>query len=479
MDLIFEKSRPGRSAGSIPACDVPEADLDQLIDPSLLRSDVDLPELAEVDLIRHYTALSRRNFGVDAGFYPLGSCTMKYNPKINEDVAGLPVFTALHPLAPDEFAQGNLQLMHELQAYLSEIFGMAAFTLQPAAGAHGELTGIMIIRKYFETRGDHRRQILIPDAAHGTNPASGALCGFETVTVRSNAQGGVDIDHLRERMTGDVAGLMLTNPNTLGLFERNIETIAALVHGRGGLLYCDGANANAFMGKTRPGDLGFDVIQLNLHKTFSTPHGGGGPGSGPVGVSKDLVDYLPAPRIAKDGDRYVWKEDFPDSIGRVRTFYGNFNVMVKAYAYIRSLGPDGLKKVSETAVLNANYLKERLRPFYDLAYDRICMHECIFSGRRQVRESGVHTVDIAKRLLDYGYHPPTIYFPMIVPEAIMIEPTETESLETLDAFCEAMIAIAREAREQPDLVKSAPLTTPVKRLDEVRAAREPDVCWKG
>jgi glycine dehydrogenase subunit 2 len=479
MDLIFEKSRPGRTAGSIPACDVPEVSPDQVIDQKLLREDVDLPEVAEVDLIRHYTTLSRRNFGVDVGFYPLGSCTMKYNPKINEDVARLPGFTALHPLAPAEFAQGSLRMMVELQKYLSEIFGMADFTLQPAAGAHGELTGVMIMKKYFEARGDHRRQILIPDAAHGTNPASGALCGFQTVTVSSNAEGGVDIEHLSELMTGDAVGLMLTNPNTLGLFERNIEAIAAVVHGRGGLLYCDGANANAFMGKTRAGDLGFDVIQLNLHKTFSTPHGCGGPGSGPVGVSGKLVDYLPVPRIIKDGDGYAWKEDFPDTIGRVRAFYGNFNVMVKAYAYIRSLGPDGLKKVSENAVLNANYLKEKLKPHFDLAYDRTCMHECVFTGRRQVSQSGVHTADIAKRLLDYGYHPPTIYFPMIVPEAIMIEPNETESLETLDAFCDVMIAIAREAREDPDRVKSAPLTTPVRRLDEVRAAREPDVCWKG
>ena len=479
MDLIFEKSRPGRTAGSIPVCDVPEVILEQVIEQRLLREDVDLPEVAEVDLIRHYTMLSRRNFGVDVGFYPLGSCTMKYNPKVNEDVARLPGFTELHPLASAEFAQGSLRLMVELQIFLSEIFGMDDFTLQPAAGAHGELTGVMMMKKYFETRGDHRRQILIPDAAHGTNPASGALCGFQTVTVRSNAEGGVDVDHLSDLMTGDVAGLMLTNPNTLGLFERNIEAIAEIVHGRGGLLYCDGANANAFMGKTRPGDLGFDVIQLNLHKTFSTPHGSGGPGSGPVGVMKNLLDYLPVPRIVKDGDRYAWREDYPDSIGRVRAFHGNFNVMVKAYTYIRTLGPEGLKKCSEVAVLNANYLKEKLKPYYDLAYDRTCMHECVFTGRRQVQESGVHTSDIAKRLLDYGYHPPTIYFPMIVPEAMMIEPNETESLETLDAFCDVMMAIARESRENPDMVKSAPLTTPVKRLDEVRAAREPDVCWKG
>ena len=478
MELIFEKSRPGRIAASIPKCDVPEAAVEGIIDKNLLRGDIDLPEVAEVDLIRHFTALSKRNFGVDVGFYPLGSCTMKYNPKINEDVSRLPGFTSLHPYAPAEFSQGSLQLMFELRQYLSEIFGMADFALQPAAGAHGELTGVMVIKKCFEIKGEKRTKILIPDAAHGTNPASGALCGYQVVTLRSNSEGGVDVDHLRELMSGDVAGLMLTNPNTLGLFERNIERVAEIVHGSGGFLYCDGANANAFMGKTRPGDLGFDVIQLNLHKTFSTPHGCGGPGSGPVGVRRDLVPYLPVPRVVKAEEGYAWNYDYPDSIGRVRAFYGNFNVMVKAYTYIRSLGPGGLKRVSESAVLNANYIKEKLKPYYDLPYDRTCMHECVFSGRRQVKESGVHTSDIAKRLLDYGYHPPTIYFPMIVPEAIMIEPNETESIETLDAFCDTMINIAREVKETPDLVKSAPLTTPVKRLDDVKAAREPDVCWK-
>jgi glycine dehydrogenase subunit 2 len=478
MDLIFEKSRPGRTAGGIPASDVPDVNIEALIGRGLLRDDIDLPEVAEVDLIRHYTSLSRRNFGVDIGFYPLGSCTMKYNPKINEDVAKLPGFTALHPLASADFCQGSLQLMDDLRKYLCEIFGMADFSLQPAAGAHGELTGVMMIKKYFEKRGEERRRLLIPDAAHGTNPASGALCGFQTVTVRSNVAGGIDMDHLRTLMTEDTAGLMLTNPNTLGLFERNIEAVAHLVHARGGLLYGDGANANAFLGKTRPGDLGFDAIQLNLHKTFSTPHGSGGPGSGPVGVTEKLMDYLPLPRIVKKDGRYGWEEDYPDSIGRLRAFHGNFNVMVKAYAYIRTLGPEGLKKTSEIAVLNANYVMEKLKPHYDLPYDRICMHECVFTGKRQVREKGVHTSDIAKRLLDYGYHPPTIYFPMIVPEAIMIEPSETESLETLDAFCDTMIAIAGEARDNPELVKSAPLTTPVRRLDEVRAAREPDVCWR-
>lgn len=477
MELIFEKSQVGRVASSVPKSDVPEAAVESIIDKSLLNDEVDLPEVAEVDLIRHYTQLSKRNFGVDVGFYPLGSCTMKYNPKVNEEAAKLPGFTTLHPYAPVEFSQGSMKLMYELRQYLSEIFGMADFALQPAAGAHGELAGVMVMKKYFEKRGEKRTQILIPDAAHGTNPASGALCGYQVITVRSNTDGGVDIDHLRELMTESIAGLMLTNPNTLGLFERNIEEVAKIVHDKGGFLYCDGANANAFMGITKPGDLGIDVIQLNLHKTFSTPHGCGGPGSGPVGVGKDLVPYLPIPRVVKKGKDYDWEYNYPDSIGRVRAFYGNFNVMVKAYTYIRSLGPDGLKRASEIAVLNANYVKEKLKPYYDIAYDRICMHECVFSGKRQVREGGVHTTDIAKRLLDYGYHPPTIYFPLIVPEAIMIEPNETESKETLDAFCETMIHIAKEAKDNPDLVKSAPLTTPVRRLDDVKAAREPDVCW--
>jgi len=478
VELIFEKSRPGRSATTLPGCDVPEAAIEGFIDKNLLRDNLDLPEVAEGDLIRHYIGLSRLNFGVDNGFYPLGSCTMKYNPKINEDIAKLPGFACLHPYAPAEFSQGSLQLMYELKQYLCEIFGMADFTLQPAAGAHGELTGVMTIKKCFEKRGDKRSKILIPDAAHGTNPASSALCGYQVVTVRSSHVGGVDIDHLSELMAEDVAALMLTNPNTLGLFERNIEQVGKIVHTKGGFLYCDGANANAFMGKTRPGDQGVDVIQLNLHKTFSTPHGGGGPGSGPVGVGKTLAPFLPIPRVAKTDQGYVLDENCPDAVGRVRAFYGNFNVMLKAYTYIRSLGPDGLRRVSENAVLNANYIKEKLKPYYDLAYDRACMHECVFSGKRQLKESGVHTTDIAKRLLDYGYHPPTIYFPLIVPEAIMIEPGETESRETLDAFCDTMITIAREAKENPELVRSAPLTTPVRRLDDVKAAREPDVCWK-
>jgi len=478
MELIFEISKPGRNAADVTASDVPTVNIEDAIGKKYLRKELDLPEVAEVDLVRHYTNLSRRNFGVDLGFYPLGSCTMKYNPKVNENIAVLPGFTGLHPYADDESAQGNLQLMYEMQKYLSNIFGMAEFTLQPAAGAHGELTGIMMIKKYFEKKNEKRPLILIPDTAHGTNPASGALCGFETVTLRSNSEGGVDIDHLMSLMTKDVAGLMLTNPNTLGLFERNIEKVAQIVHGKGGLLYGDGANANAFLGKARPGDLGFDVIQLNLHKTFSTPHGGGGPGSGPVGVCAKLVNYLPVPRIIKTGHSYNWSGKFPDTIGRIRSFYGNFNVVVKAYTYIRSLGAEGLTHATEMAVLNANYIKEKLKPYFDLPYDRVCMHECVFSGKRQVAQNGVHTTDIAKRLIDFGYHPPTIYFPLIVPEAIMIEPTETESKETLDTFCDAMIAIANEAKENPQRVKDAPLTTPVSRLDEVLAARKPDVCWK-
>lgn len=478
MELIFEISKPGRAAAGIPANDVPSINIEQAIGRQYLRDDLDLPEVAEIDLVRHYTNLSRRNFGVDLGFYPLGSCTMKYNPKMNENVAALPGFTGLHPYADVKSAQGNLRLLYDMQKYLCAIFGMAEFTLQPAAGAHGELTGVMMIKKYFEKKGQKRKIILIPDAAHGTNPASSALCGFEIRELKSNGEGGVDIEHLESLMTEDVAALMLTNPNTLGLFERNIEKVASIVHGKGGLLYGDGANANAFLGKVRPGDLGFDVIQLNLHKTFSTPHGGGGPGSGPVGVSKALLDFLPIPRIVRKDDTFKWSEKFPDSIGRVHAFYGNFNVIVKAYTYIRSLGTEGLKRATEMAVLNANYIKERLKPYFDLPYDRVCMHECVFSGSRQVAQSSVHTSDIAKKLIDYGYHPPTIYFPLIVPEAIMIEPTETESKETLDTFCDAMIAIAREAKENPEGVKNAPVSTPVSRLDEVLAARKPDVCWK-
>ncbi|HOJ51196.1 MAG TPA: aminomethyl-transferring glycine dehydrogenase subunit GcvPB [Syntrophales bacterium] len=479
MELIFEKSRQGSKGYRVPEADVPECDLDREIPPTLLRKELDLPELAEVDVVRHYTALSRMNFGVDTGFYPLGSCTMKYNPKINEDLSRLPGFEKLHPYAPVEWSQGALKLMYELKILLCEIFGMADFSLQPAAGAHGELTGMMICRKYFEKKKERRTRILIPDTAHGTNPASGALGGFEVLTVPSDAEGNIDLAHLRQMMTDEVAALMLTNPNTLGLFERHIEEIADIVHVKGGILYGDGANANAFLGRCRPGDLGFDLIQINLHKTFSSPHGAGGPGSGPVGVAAHLVDFLPGPQVVKEGDTYALKYDLPDSIGRVRSFYGNFAVFVRAYAYIRALGAEGLKKVADMAVLNANYVRARLKPFFDLPYDRICMHECVFSGRRQLKSAGVRTAHMAKRLIDYGFHPPTVYFPLIVPEAMMIEPTETESLKTLDEFCEAMIAIAREAEADPNTLRQAPLTTPLRHLDEVLAAREPDLAWKG
>ncbi len=474
MELIFEKSRVGRRASEIQGFDVPAVELDA----SLVRAEIDLPEVAEIDLVRHYTQLSRRNFGVDIGFYPLGSCTMKYNPKINEDMAKLAGFTEAHPYAPEAWSQGSLQLMFELEKDLREICGMDAFTLQPAAGAHGELTGVMLIKKYFEKRGEKRSKMLIPDAAHGTNPASSALCGYEIVSVKSNAEGGLDLDSLRELMTEEVAGLMLTNPNTLGLFERNITEVAKIVHAKGGLFYCDGANTNAYMGITRPGDLGFDVIQLNLHKSFSTPHGGGGPGSGPVGVKQILTDFLPVPRIELNDGVYSFVGDKPDSIGKMKAFYGNFGVMVKAFTYIRSLGAKGLKRAAENAVLNANYVMARLSPHFDVAYQRVCMHECVLTSEKQVRENGINTKDIAKRMIDYGIHPPTIYFPMIVHEAMMFEPTETESKETLDEFCDVMIEIAGEAKTNPQIIHDAPLTTPVNRLDEVKAAREPRVVYQ-
>lgn len=479
MDLIFEKSRLGRRAGSLPPCDVPPVVMAEAIGEGLLRDDVDLPEVGEAEIIRHYTHLAQKNFGVDQGFYPLGSCTMKYNPRINEEIARLDGFTSLHPCTPLEDCQGNLRIIWELERYLAEICGMDAFTVQPAAGAHGELTGIMVMKKYFAARGEMRTHMLIPDTSHGTNPASCALCGLAVRTIRSARDGGIDVVCLEEAMTDDVVGLMLTNPNTLGLFERNIERIAAVVHDRGGLLYCDGANANALLGITRPGDMGFDLIQVNLHKTFSAPHGSGGPGSGPLGVTARLEPYLPIPRVVERNGRYMWEHNYPDSIGRVRSFHGNFLVLVKAYAYIRSLGADGLRRVAENAVLNANYLKEKLKAYWDLPFDRPCMHECVFSAERVQRETGVRTMDIAKRLIDYGFHPPTIAFPLIVREAIMIEPTETETKETLDDFCAAMIRICREVVEEPDLVKSAPHTMPTRRLDEVQAARKPVVVWPG
>lgn len=474
MPLIFERSVPGRIAYSLPACDVPDAPLDELIPAALLReAPPALPEVYEVDVVRHYTALSRRNFGVDNGFYPLGSCTMKYNPKINEDAAALPGFSRIHPYQPESSIQGALELMFTLQNDLAAITGMDQVTLQPAAGAHGEFTGLMLIRAYHESRGEKRTKVLVPDSSHGTNPASAAAAGYESVTIPSDDRGLVDIDALRAAVGLDTAALMLTNPNTLGLFEEQIEDIAAIVHGAGGLLYYDGANSNAILGIARPGDMGFDVVHLNLHKTMSTPHGGGGPGAGPVGVKEKLAPFLPTPTVERRDDG-SFALDFrrPASIGRVKAYYGNYGILVRAYAYIRSLGPDGLRRVSELAVLNANYLFRRLAHAFDVPYDRVCKHEFVLSGK-SLKAHGVRTLDVAKRLLDFGYHPPTIYFPINVEECLMIEPTETESKETLDAFADTLLRIVEEAKTNPDIVKNAPHTTVVRRLDEAAAARRP------
>lgn len=472
--LIFEISKPGRIGYSLPEIDVPETDIDRLLPEDYIRTkEPELPEVSELDIIRHYTALSKRNHGVDSGFYPLGSCTMKYNPKINEDVARLPGFAHIHPLQDESSVQGALELMYDLMEHLKEITGMDEVTLQPAAGAHGEWTGLMLIRAYHEANGDfHKTKVIIPDSAHGTNPASATVAGFETITVKSNEFGLVDIDDLKRVVGSDTAALMLTNPNTLGLFEENIVEMAEIVHAVGGKLYYDGANLNAIMGKARPGDMGFDVVHLNLHKTFTGPHGGGGPGSGPVGVKKELIPFLPKPVLVKKNNEFCFDYDRPQSIGRIKPFYGNFGINVRAYTYIRTMGPDGLRQVTENAVINANYMMRSLAPYYDLPYDRHCKHEFVISGRRQ-KKLGVRTLDIAKRLLDFGFHPPTIYFPLNVEESVMIEPTETESKETLDAFIETMIQISKEAEENPEIVQEAPHTTVVGRLDETKAARKP------
>ena len=423
--------------------------------------------------MRHYTALSNRNHGLDSGFYPLGSCTMKYNPKINENVARFNGFAHIHPYQDPKTVQGALELMYDLQEHLTEITGMDQVTLQPAAGAHGEWTGLMMIRAYHEANGDTQRtKVIVPDSAHGTNPASASVAGLETITVKSDENGLVDLEDLKRVVGEDTAALMLTNPNTLGLFEENILEIAKTVHDAGGKLYYDGANLNAVLSKARPGDMGFDVVHLNLHKTFTGPHGGGGPGSGPVGVKAELIPFLPKPIVTKKNDEFVLDYDRPQSIGRVKPYYGNFGINVRAYTYIRSMGPDGLKAVTENAVINANYMMRRLAPFFDLPYDRHCKHEFVLSGRKQ-KKLGVRTLDIAKRLLDFGYHPPTIYFPLNVEEGMMIEPTETESKETLDAFIDAMIQIAKEVEETPEIVQEAPHTTVIKRLDETLAARKP------
>ncbi len=472
--LIFEISKPGRIGYSLPSLDIPEVSKEELIPSEFIRkNDADLPEVSELDIMRHYTALSKRNHGVDSGFYPLGSCTMKYNPKMNESAARLNGFAHIHPLQPESSVQGALELMYDLQEHLIEITGMDEVTLQPAAGAHGEWTGLMMIRAFHEANGDNNRtKVIVPDSAHGTNPASATVAGFDTITVKSNDDGLVDLEDLKRVVGEDTAALMLTNPNTLGLFEENILEMAQIVHDAGGKLYYDGANLNAVLSQARPGDMGFDVVHLNLHKTFTGPHGGGGPGSGPVGVKKDLIPYLPKPVLIKTEDGFTFDYNRPDSIGRVKPYYGNFGINVRAYTYIRSMGPDGLKAVTEYAVLNANYMMRKLAPFFDLPYDRHCKHEFVLSGRRQ-KKLGVRTLDIAKRLLDFGYHPPTIYFPLNVEECIMIEPTETESKETLDSFIDAMIQIAKETEENPEIVQDAPHTTVIKRLDETKAARKP------
>ena len=487
-ELIFLKSRPGVKGVSLPESGLTDEAIKKLIPEEMLRRDLPLPEVSELDCVRHFIRLSQMNFSVDTHFYPLGSCTMKYNPKVNEEIARLPGFTDLHPYEDENNIQGMLELLYNMEKHLCAIFGYDAFTLQPAAGAHGELTALMMIKAYHRDRGDAKRnKVIIPDSAHGTNPASVSMVGYQAVVVGSNGRGNLDIKALKTVVGDDTAGLMLTNPNTLGLFDEHILEAAEIIHKAGGLLYYDGANANANLGICRPADLGFDVAHFNLHKTFSTPHGGGGPGSGPVGVNKKLEPFLPIPRIVKDGSDFRFSpacrqagiSDFPRSIGKVHSFYGNVNVIVKAYAYIRSLGAKGLKQVSEKAVGNANYMMNRLKEHYWLPYDRTCQHEFVISAKWQKEKYGVKALDIAKRLIDYGFHPPTIYFPLIVEEALMIEPTESESKETIDAFCDAMITIAKECETNPEIVRSAPHDTPVRRLDEAKAAREPDLNYFG
>jgi glycine dehydrogenase subunit 2 len=485
--LIFERSQTGRKGYRLPALDVDETPMDEILPAEFRRTDdlEGVPEVSEVDVVRHFTRISTWNYNIDLGMYPLGSCTMKYNSRLNEKVARIPGFANLHPLAPEEDAQGALQLLYELQQHLSEITGLAAVSLQPAAGAHGEMTGVMIIRAFLDARDGvgeedqpRRRVMLIPDSAHGTNPASAHLSGFTVKTVRSTAEGQTDLDALRELCAaGDVAGLMLTNPNTVGLFERNIREICDIVHEAGGLVYMDGANMNALVGWARPGDMGVDVIHLNLHKTFSTPHGGGGPGSGPCCCTKELEPFLPVPRITRAEDRYQLDFNYPHTIGRVKAFYGNFGMAVRALSYIETHGADGLREATEAAVLNARVIAHELTSDYDKPFDAPPMHEVVFTDKRQSRK-GVHTLDIAKRLIDYGFHPMTIYFPLIVQGAMLIEPTESVGRQEIQQFVEAMRAIAREAIEDPELVTGAPHTTRIGRLDEAAAARKPVLRWK-
>ena len=469
--LLWEKGKKGRKGMSIPAMDVPEVELDA----ALAGNGPDFPDLSEVDVVRHYTRLSQWNFGVDSGMYPLGSCTMKYNPKINEKMAALPGLACAHPMLDDEHVQGSIRIMYELQEYLARITGMAATSLQPSAGAQGELAGMLVIAAYHRANGENRTKILIPDTAHGTNPASAALCGYTAVPVASNADGVLDPESVAALMDEETAGIMVTNPNTLGLFEANILKVAEIVHAKGGLVYGDGANMNAVMGVADISKCGVDVMHLNLHKTFSTPHGGGGPGAGPICVVEKLARFLPAPLAVKEGDTYRLDWSNPDTIGRVHAFHGNYGVLVKAYSYILSMGGANLKKASQLAVLNANYIKARLKGHLELPYDRPCMHECVFSDEKQ-HEYKVSTLDIAKRLIDYGYHPPTVYFPLVVAGAIMIEPTETECKEDIDQFIDALLAILEEAKMSPELLHAAPVKTKLQRLDETLAARKPCLC---
>lgn len=472
MKTIFEKEN------NTGICLTDEKEDLSFLDSAFLRSGkVGLPNVGELEVLRHYKELSDKNFCIEKGFYPLGSCTMKYNPKVNELAASLEGFVNLHPHTADENSQGSLKLMYLLQEALKRITGMDAVTLQPAAGAHGELTGMMVVKKYFEVKGEKRTKVIIPDSAHGTNPASAHMCGFEIISVKSNEKGQVDIEALKEVLDSEVAAIMMTNPNTLGIFEENVLEISKLMHENGSLLYYDGANFNAIMGYTNPKLMGFDVVHLNLHKTFATPHGGGGPGAGPVCVVEKLKEYLPTPVVKFDGEKYFKEYNLEHSIGHVRGFYGNFGVLVRAYSYILMMG-ENLKNATEDAVLNANYLKEKLKKYYDLPYDEPCMHEFVLSGERQKHNFGISTLNIAKRLMDSNTHPPTVYFPLIVHEAIMIEPTESETKAKLDEFIDTMISIAKECEDDSEKILSAPHTTPVKRVDETLAARHPDLCFK-
>ena len=476
--LIFEQSHPGRTAVSLPELDVPEKPLAELVPERFLRKQPPrLPEVSEIQLVRHFTRLSQRNFCVDTHFYPLGSCTMKYNPKVNERVASLDGFAHLHPYQPEEEVQGVLQLMYETQECLSEICGMDRFTLQPAAGAHGELLGMMLVRAYHQSKGRSPKRVIVPDTSHGTNPASVALTGFTVEVLSSRADGMIDPDALAGVMDDDVAAIMSTNPNTLGLFEKEIVRIAEIAHRHDALMYYDGANLNGLMGICKPGEMGFDIVHVNLHKTFSTPHGGGGPGAGPVGVKEKLAPFLPVPLVEKEGDRYYLNCALPKSVGKIRAFYGNISVIIRAYAYILALGGKGLARATRGALVNANYLLTKLKETFPATYGDRCMHEFVLSAAN-LKEHGVRALDVAKALIDKGFHPPTVYFPLTVPEAMMIEPTETETRETLDAFSSAMIEIAETARANPDMLHESPTKTTVRRLDEVKAARQPVLRWK-